>query len=151
MANDVDLIPDANLWNRGRGIDPESWISMTGSYDLAVGYTSIFWPEFVVIDDYVLRQGSTEKHLREWERKGGSDRQGIEAVINHLHIVDIHSGLKASEGQLRHLGRVLQSIYRLKLAADFPERVFEVHFNDKDRLDPVAYELTFFQVPSSAA
>lgn len=148
MANDVDLIPDAKLWNAGRGVDLESWIEMNGSYDLAVSYTFIFWPEFVLIDDYVLRQGSTESNLREWEKRG-SDRKGIEAVINHIHIADIHHGVTASEAQLRHLGRVLQSIYRLKLAADYPERSFEVHFNDEDGLDPIAYELTFFQAAPS--
>ncbi len=148
MTNNVDLIPDAKLWNGGRGVDPESWIGMKGSYDIAVGYTFIFWPEFVVIDDYVLRQGSTEPNLREWEKKG-ADRRGIEAVINHIHIADIHYGKTASEAQLRHLGRVLKSIYQLKLAADYPERSFEVHFNDEDGLDPIDYELTFFQASPS--
>jgi len=149
MSNDVDLIPDARLWNEGRGVDLESWIKMTGSYDLAVGYTFIFWPEFVSIDGYVLCQGSTASNLRAWE-KTGADRKAIEAVINHIHIADIHCEVTASEAQLRHLGRVLQSIYRLKLATDYPDRSFEVHFNDEDGLDPLDYELTFFQVPPSA-
>ncbi|TAJ65837.1 hypothetical protein [Brevundimonas sp.] len=146
MATNVDLIPDAKLWNEGRGVDPESWIKMSGSYDLAVGYTFIFWPEFVVIDGYVLRQGTTASNLREWE-KTGSNRKAIEAVLNHIHIADIHYGMTASEAQLRHLGRVLQTIYRMKLAADYPERSFEVHFNDEEGLDPIDYELTFFQAP----
>ncbi|WP_291837427.1 hypothetical protein [Brevundimonas sp.] len=150
MTHDLDLIPDAKLWNEGRGVDLESWVCMSGSYDLAVGYTFIFWPEFVVIDDYVLRQGSTEANLRDWE-KNGHDHRAIEAVINHIHIADIHNHADASEAQLRHLGRVLQSIYRLKLAADFPDRSFAVVFNDEDGLDPIDYELTFFQIESQGA
>ncbi len=150
MANDLDLVPDARLWNDGRGVDLASWIDMMGSYELAVGYSSIFWPEFVVIDDYVLRQGSTEPNLRDWEQTGRSQR-AIEAVINHIHIADIHGHATASEAQLRHLGRTLQSIYRLKLAADFPDRSFEVHFNDEDGLTPTDFELTFFQVEPSGA
>lgn len=148
MVSEGDLIPDAKLWNNGRGIDLESWIAMNGNYDLAVGYSLLFWPEFVVIDDYVLRQGSTEANLREWEKRGG-DRKGIEAVINHIHIADIHYGVPASEAQLRHLGRVLKTIYQLKLAADYPQRAFEVHFNDEAGLDSIDYELTFFQVPAA--
>lgn len=150
MANDPDLIPETKLWNNGRGIDPEDWICLSGSYDLAVGYSFIFWPEFVTIDEYVLRQGSTEANLRAWEEKGYG-RSGIEAVINHIHIADIHGQSVASEIQLRRLGRVLQSIYRLKLAADFPDRSFEVHFNDEDGLDPISYELTFFQAEPAGA
>ena len=148
MVSESDLIPDAKLWNEGRGIDLESWIAMNGNYDLAVGYSLLFWPEFVVIDDYVLRQGSTEANLREWEKRGG-DRKGIEAVINHIHIADIHYGASVSETQLRHLGRVLRAIYQQKLAADFPKRAFEVHFNDEPGLDSIDYELTFFQVPAA--
>ncbi|PQZ78623.1 MULTISPECIES: hypothetical protein [unclassified Brevundimonas] len=147
MVSDSDLIPDAKLWNNGRGIDLESWIAMNGNYDLAVGYSLLFWPEFVEIDDYVLRQGSTEANLREWEKRGGG-RKAIEAVINHIHIADIHYGASVSEVQLRHLGRALQAIYQQKLAADYPERAFEVHFNDEPGLDSIDYELTFFQVPT---
>ncbi len=148
MLSDDDLIPDAKLWNNGRGVDPESWIWMTGNYDLAVGYSFVFWPEFVVIDDYVLRQGSTEANLREWEKTGHS-RKGIEAVINHIHIADIHSDMPTSEAQLRHLGRVLKAIYQLKLSVDFPDRAFEVHFNDEPGLGDIDYELTFFQVSAA--
>lgn len=51
MSSEDELIPDAKLWNNGQGVDPESWIWMTGNYDFAVGYSFLFWPEFVVIDD----------------------------------------------------------------------------------------------------
>lgn len=78
--------------------------------------------------------------------KTSHSRKGIEAVINHIHIADIHSDMPASEAQLRHLGRVLKAIYQQKLAVDFPDRAFEVHFNDEPGLEDTDYEVTFFQV-----
>ena len=80
MVSESDIIPEAKLWDNGRGVDLESWIAMNGNYNLAVGYSLLFWPEFVVIDDHVLRQGSTEANLREWEKRGG-DGIGAEVSI----------------------------------------------------------------------
>ena len=37
-------------WNNGAGIDLKSWIGCQGRFALAVGYSSIFWPEFVEFD-----------------------------------------------------------------------------------------------------
>ncbi|MND77574.1 hypothetical protein D3C80_692580 [compost metagenome] len=142
-----DLIPEASLWNNGRGIHLESWIGMNGNYSLAVGYAYLFWPEFVVIDDYVLLPGTTQAHLQGWLDKKPSDRRAIEEVLNHRHIVDMHSGEPVTEAQIRHLGRTLKSIYEHKLGADFSDRNFVVIFNDEDGLDPVEYQLTFWQEP----
>ena len=43
-------------WNNGQGIDLESWIACVGSFSLAVGYLSIFCPEFVEFEGYILRK-----------------------------------------------------------------------------------------------
>ena len=44
-------------WNNGAGIDLESWIGCEGRFSLAVGYASIFWPAFTLIEGYILPQG----------------------------------------------------------------------------------------------
>lgn len=142
------LIPELADWRaHGLASDPETWICSEGSYALAVGYSLVFWPGFVVIEDYVLRDGATESNLRQWQA-GGYARASIEAVMNHLHIADIHTMKdEPSEAQARYLGRVLEQIHRLKLAADFPDRRFVVSFNDEPGLDIIDYQLTFFQAP----
>ena len=38
-------------------ITPEEWVGAMGNYDLAVGYSFLFWPTFVTFEGYVLRQG----------------------------------------------------------------------------------------------
>jgi hypothetical protein len=138
-----DLIPELSQWNNGRGIDPEIWIGSMGNYELAAGYSLIFWPKFVLFEGYVLRGGFSLKALRGFEKKG--ERSGVEAVMNHLHISDIHYHVEANESQLRYLGRVLKDIHQVKLRQDFPDIRFTVDFNDEDGLDQVEYELTFWQ------
>jgi len=150
MADDDfnHLIPDLPQWNDGKGIDPEGWICGIGNMELAIGYSTIFWPRFVEFDGYVLlRAHFDEENLRGWERSPGLRRAQIEAVINHLHLADIHydSTAQPSEAQLRYLGRILRECIAAKLKQDFPERSFEVVFNDEPDLDPTDYEVTFWQ------
>ncbi|HEY4031567.1 MAG TPA: hypothetical protein VGM25_14565 [Caulobacteraceae bacterium] len=142
------LIPEMPAWNNGAGIDPMAWIGCTGTNELAVGYSLIFWPRFILIDQYVLRDRgpTTEARLRDWERSASRDRQAIEAVMNHWHVIDLHaSGTPATEAQLRYLGRVLKEIHEVKLRSDFPDRAFIVGFNDEPDLDLVDYHLSFWQ------
>ncbi len=73
-------------WNNGAGINVESWIGCEGSFRLAVGYSTIFWPPFVEFERYVLRDGFSVESLRGFEHQCGGDRRQIEAVMNHLHI-----------------------------------------------------------------
>ena len=139
------LIPELPQWNNGAGISPDAWIGCMGDYQLAVGYSLIFWPRFVRFEDCVLREGFAESSVRSC-RKAGADRRGVEALLNHVHIADLHvNAAEPSEAQLRYLGRVLQQIHRVKLAADFPDLAFEVVFEDVPGLDPLDYQLTFWQ------
>ncbi|HYD44018.1 MAG TPA: hypothetical protein VEA79_01990 [Phenylobacterium sp.] len=117
-----------------------------GNYELAIGYSLIFWPRFIVIDDYVLRAGSTVEALRNFEEATGGDRRATEAVMNHIHIADIHtSGAEPSEAQVRYLGRLMKETLTAKLKAEFPDRSFVVRFTDEPGLDITDYELTFWQ------
>lgn len=55
MQGDANqLIPELSQWNNGAGIDVATWIGCVGRYDHAIGYASIFWPEFVMHDGCIL-------------------------------------------------------------------------------------------------
>lgn len=142
-----ELIAELSAWNNGDGIDPRDWIGCVGNYELAIGYSLIFWPRFVCFGDYVFRDGSfSAASVQGFEEATNGDRRAVEAVVNHVHIADIHCNVDdPGEAQLRYLGRVLRDIYATKLKADFPDRAFEVVFNDESGLDPEDYELTFWQ------
>lgn len=141
------LIAELADWNNGECVDARSWIGMIGSYDLAVGYSLVFWPPFRRFEGYVLREDAfSEASLRDWERKHLGERRTIEATLNHLHIVDLHcNDQTVTEAQCRYLGRTLRAIWAMKLKVDFPDLTFEVVFNDEPGLDLLDYELTFWQ------
>jgi hypothetical protein len=140
------LIPETREWNEGRGITPDDWISCVGTYELAVGYSLIFWPKFVTFEDYVLRDGFLESSVRGFEKMTNGDRRSVEAVMNHVHMADLHANVQEPNvDQLRYLGRTLKRIYEAKLRSDFPDCRFTVSFNDERDLDPIEYELTFWQ------
>ena len=139
------LIPELSDWSDGNGIDPLGWIECVGNYELATGYSMIFGPRFARFERYVLRQGFSERSLRGFERRTRSDRRSVEAVMNHVHIADIHCNVSSTEAQLRYLGRVLKDVHEAKLGRDFPDLRFCVGFNDEPGLDLTDYELTFWQ------
>ncbi len=148
MADDFNqLIEELPRWNNGAGIDARSWVGSTGSFELAVGYSLIFWPRFVRADDYVLRDGFSEESLRGFAANPGCTRQSVEWVMNHIHIADLqHYDASKTEPQLRYLGRLLKEIHEVKLRADFPELAFEVEFNDEPGLELIDYQMSFWQV-----
>src|SRR4051812_35317063 len=100
------LIPELDKWNDGGGISADDWIGCVGNYQLAVGYSRIFWPRFVRFERYVLREGFCEDALRGFEEATGGNREAIEWVMNHIHSADIHcNDSTVSEAQLRYIGR----------------------------------------------
>ena len=153
MTDFNELIPEMRDWNNGAGIGVEAWIGCEGSFRMAVGYSTIFWPEFVEFERYVLRAGFSVDGLRGFERQCGGDRRRIETVMNHLHIADIHyQGCEdITRERLVYMGGVLSEIYRAKLAWQFPSKRFEVRFYDSPVEHLTDYELTFVQTDAVAS
>jgi hypothetical protein len=152
MVDFSTLIPEMSRWNNGRGIDIDAWTACSGTFDLAVGYSTVFWPSFVEFEQYVLRDGFSVESLRGFERCCSGDRKAIEAVMNHLHIVDLHHHMMEGVGRatIVYLGHTLREIYRAKLAWQFPQRRFEVLFDDSNFDDLTDYQITFFQSSEAA-
>ena len=152
MTDFNELIPEMRDWNNGAGIDVAAWVGCEGSFRLAVGYSALFWPEFIEFERYVLRAGFSVDGLRGFERQCGGDRRRIEAVMNHLHIADIqyHGCEDITHERVVYLGRILSEIYRAKLAWQFPSKRFEVHFDDSPAEHLTDYELTFVQIDAVA-
>lgn len=148
MADFNELIPEMRDWNNGAGIDIDSWIGCSGNFQLAVGYSRIFWPQFVEFENYVFREGFSVNSLREFERLHVGNRRGVESVFNHLHIADIqsHGCEDLTRERFVYLGRVLREIYEAKLAWQFPHRRFEVAFDDSFMDNLLDYQITFYQV-----
>lgn len=140
------LIPELAEWNNGKGIDVDSWIECSGNFQLAVGYTTLFWPRFVEFEGYVLREGFSMTSFRGFQSQCES-RRDLEAVMNHLHIADIHYHdlSNCTTEHALYLGRVLREIYEAKLTWQFPTRRFDVVFDESNRGDVMCYEVSFYQ------
>lgn len=148
---DIPLSMRAELgkWNNGKGIDLESWIGCEGRFSLALGYLSIFWPEWELIDGYILSKGMETARIRAFEAQTGSTRQSVEAVLNHLHLADIqyHGCPDCSSDKLQLLGSTLKEIYEAKLRWQFPDRPCVVSlFIPQTGESLEEYEITFWQL-----
>ncbi|NOU23151.1 MAG: hypothetical protein HOO93_15465 [Methyloglobulus sp.] len=139
---------ELSAWNNGTGIDLELWIGCEGTFSLAVGYSTVFWPEFVEFESYILSLGFSETSLREFESQQGSTRKSVEWVMNHLHIADIqYYGCKdISKDKIIPLGNVLKQIYEAKLKWQFPDRPCIVEFYVPKNEDELTdYQISFWQ------
>ena len=139
---------DLLAWNNGQGIDLQSWIGCSGSFALAVGYSTIFWPRFVEFEGYILSEGFSVQSLRGFEASNNGNRRAVETVMNHLHIADIqHYGCKdLSLDKLLLVGQVLREIYEAKLLWQFPSRPCTVsYYVPPDASDLMAHEISFWQ------
>lgn len=148
MEIPLSMRAELGQWNEGKGIDLESWVGCEGRFSLAVGYSTIFWPEFEEIDGYILRKGTPVESIRGFENSYAGSRLSVEATLNHFHLEDIqHLGCAdASPDKLLALGQVLKEIYEAKLKWQFPHLPCTVSFHipdDSNALDK--YEISFWQ------
>ncbi len=141
------MVSELSTWNNGNGISLESWIESMGDFKLFVGYSTIFWPQFTLFEDYILREEFNIESLRSFEN-GRQSKASVEWVMNHLHIADIHCNDQdnMSEDKIVFLGKILKEIYELKLRAQFPDRPCVVEFIEpEDKKNLVEYQLSFWQ------
>jgi hypothetical protein len=89
-----ELIPELPLWNNGDGIDVEGWLSCMGNYEFAIAYAQFFWPEFIEHDGCLFRGSVHEKPYQNWVDSTKGKKTSIEAVMNHVHILDIFPNVK---------------------------------------------------------
>ena len=142
------LIPELQDWNNGDGIDVQSWIECVGSFQKAIGYSTVFWPEFAEVEGCVVRAGVPAENVRRWLTQCDGNPSCAEATINHLHLDGLHyMGCEdISPERVAYLGRILKEIYECKLKRDFPDKTFVVAFDEPDDKEDVEnYILTFYQ------
>jgi hypothetical protein len=148
MTDFNELIPEMRDWNNGKGVDVQTWVECEGNFRLAVGYSTLFWPRFTEFEGYVLREGFSVESLRGFEQQCQEGRKTIEAVMNHFHLDGIqYMGCEdINRDRLLYLGQILREIYQVKLAWQFPNKRFEVMFDDSFQDDLVNYQITFYQI-----
>ena len=144
----ISLAQNLAARNNDRGISLETWIEGEGRFDLALGYAALFWPKFALVGKYLLQEGCSPQAIAGFENQPNATPKGVESVLNHIHLADIHSHDQAnlSADKLLFLGRILQQIWQAKLAQEFPERPCTVEFHIPDDPDQLGdYRITFWQ------
>lgn len=144
----ADLILETQQWNEGRGVDWKTWLYCVGSFDHAIGYGKLFWPEFIEFDDCVfLAEGFSKECYYTSMRQGGGNKQAVEEVMNHRHILDLFwvPERQPTREQIVYLGRLLKEMWTAKLHRDFPARRIVLSFSEEPCGDLVDYIITFFQ------
>lgn len=143
MIQPENLFPEINKL--------EDWIVDEGNMKLAIGYSTIFWPEFLVHDDCVfLKSHFSLSNFNNWKETSYIENYSqIEYVINHTHILDLFTSDKQDDitlDQIKYLGHILKEVYETKLKVQFPDRKFVVQFNgDEDCESLIHYEVAFYQ------
>ena len=144
------LVPELSGWNGGEGIDIDNWIGCVGNYEHAIGYSRLFWPEFIAHDGCVfLKSHMTLENYAGFTKQSGGDKSSVESVINHEHIEDMFGilELEPRHEQMIYLGRAMREMWSCKLRRDFPHKRFEVNFDDQGTDDGERdYVITFYQV-----
>jgi hypothetical protein len=144
----TELIPELKAWNNGNGIDIDQWIGCEGDHKHLIGCSRILWPDFVEHDGCILRgNGVDEENYRAFMTQTSGDKTRVEAVMNHLHIVDLFSRShheSPTREVVLYLGELMKEIWQVKLDHDFPGRRITVNFF-QDSKDLLEYQVTFFQ------
>jgi hypothetical protein len=145
--NAGSLIPELARWNDGNGIDLAAWGFAIGRFDHAIAYLQAFWPDFVEYDDCIFRYKPSPTTYSDWMQSLDGDRQRVESVMNHFHILDMFNSqeFEPNEHVARHLAAILKDMWSCKLMRDFPERHFSVEVYDSETDDLLGYEITFYQ------
>jgi hypothetical protein len=149
MPDFSHLIPELTDWNHAKGIDIDSWITCIGRFDHAIGYGSVFWPEFVLHEGCVLLAPVRHADIDKWV-KDAPEKRVVEATINHRHIVHLFQGdgPAPTREAVLHLGRMLKEMWTCKLQRDFPDRQIVVDFPEEDSEDLKNYQITIYHAPN---
>jgi hypothetical protein len=147
------LVPEMSEWDNGKGVDIDTWIACVGNYEHAIGYSRLFWPEFVEHEGCVFRESqfTPDRYAGFMEQTQGV-QSAVEAVINHLHVERTFGDhdLRPTHDQLIYLGRVLKEMWHCKLRRDFPSKMFEVTFDEETDVGLHGYVVSFNQKQDEA-
>lgn len=140
----IDLVPELKSWNEKSPVSVDDWLGLNGNHELALAFTSLFWPDFKIHDNCVFFENAfSQENYDLWMKTTGGDRKAVELVINHQHILELfpqHSP-DPSEKLVIELGKKLQEIWQAKLQRDFPKRRIVVEFPLNEVSDLLDYQI----------
>ena len=132
--NYEDMIPRLATFLDGKPAGIEMFLSNIGRYDHLAAHASLIWPAFIEHEKCVFRGTAIPSSYSQWKEKFGDNTQTIEGMLNHLHIHDLFfdgTEPEPNHALVAYIGNLLRETWATKLALDFPDRVFDVHFPER--------------------
>lgn len=142
------MTDELGAWNNGAGIPLETWTGNEGNYKLTVGYAALLWPRFEAVDKYILVEGVSKENIEGLENQVGSTPKGVEWVLNHWHLADLHyhDDDNLSADKLLFIGNIVKEMWEAKLQTQFPDRPCTVEFRiPEDPEELWEYQISFWQ------
>ena len=148
--DELDLIPDLKGWKdqNEESFTIADWVLFHATPELMVGFSSIFWPEFIEVDGCVfLKDGYDQDNIDAWAESTKGDMVAVQKVVNHQHIYDLFqndSVEKLNIQQVKYLSDLLVDMWSAKLKRDFPQLDIDVQVCDFDEEDVIATSVSFW-------
>ncbi|HEX6807354.1 MAG TPA: hypothetical protein VF118_05160 [Gemmatimonadaceae bacterium] len=145
---DVELLPDfVELKSRANwDYSLMNYIESRGSFELAVAFAKLFWPDFTEYRGCIVRADGFSKHnFDEWWERANGDRTKVERVLNLLHVRElVPSDTSAlDESVYRYLGETLAAMWASRVRLLFPSRALIVRYEESDEkgnaVEPTLY------------
>lgn len=127
---------DFQKWKKANGDDFSLWDYLSGvaNVEVALAFTTLFWPGFVEHDGGIfLAEAFNQELYEQWKAELGNDIAAIERVMNHQHIDDLLPGAETvGIDNLFFLGEVIQQMWENRLNSGYPDRTFQVSCNQDE-------------------
>jgi hypothetical protein len=116
-----------------------NYIESRGSYELAVAFADLFWPDFQEIRGCIIRMsGFRQDNFDAWWERTRGDTLQIESVLNLLHIGELVPSdvSDLDDSVLAYLGHTIVDMWRCRLATLFPDRAMVVRMDSDGEFGP---------------
>ena len=131
--------------NDGKPLSAELWLDWIGCPSHAIAYSTLFWPEFIEYEGCVFRGLEVPSTYKEWQNKYNNSICDIECMLNHTHISDLFNSKEWAPEQILFIGKKLKEAWTAKLKIDFPDKIFQVEFDDNFDFEVDNPSITFYQ------
>lgn len=131
-----------------------NYLNMRGDLELAVGFSKLFYPDFVEVEGCVLLSVAySPDSYQRWKKALNGDRSHIETMLNYTRVWELFLGPttlppaviideSTTSALSIYLGKVLAICWRHALHDAFPEKTFNIVY-DESYHDP---SVTFYQI-----
>lgn len=154
-----DLIPPLKQYFTPGPTAPEEFAIYETNMEVAIGFSELFWPPFIVYDGMVFRGTEVEAegkaNIANWMKAFDNNKAKVEQMLNHDHLIDLfcERNREGTGAQIAYLASVLRDAWAAKLKVDFPDRAFTVDLymepegSTGEDAKVGDWEITFYQGP----